>query len=181
MRSMAASAVRAMGTLFVMAACSSQLAERTGGTESALTTTYRASTDFSGTQGFRGWTYGYGSALAPTPMTWVVDATQTDGGFWRGNETYALLAAGAGHPGAAVDVVRRWSAPGVGTVSITGVASDQNPACGDGVNVSILKDGMVLWQDTVLNGDAVGRSFALRASVVPATALAFVINRRGDN
>jgi hypothetical protein len=50
-------------------------------------TTYKASVDFSATQGFRNWYYLYG---AGTQMTFNSDS-------WRGNETYLMLWAGGLH------------------------------------------------------------------------------------
>jgi hypothetical protein len=135
-------------------------------------TTYRASTDFSSTQGFRNWFYLYG---AGTPMTFV------DGDAWQGNETYLLLWDSGGHPGGGADAVRRWVAPEEGAVTITGSAMDLDSSCGGGVVVSIRRNGMVLWQQTLANGDAAGVPFDVVTAVLAGDNVDFVINRGANN
>src|SRR5262245_29617270 len=148
--------------------------------DAAVTTTYSAAADFASTQGYHRWSYGYGSPTAPTLMTWFADASQPGGGYWKGNETYLIVGRDVMHPGAGSDAIRIWTAPEVGTVRITGTISDANPACGDGVKVTILRDGALLWSATLANAGA-PRAYDLRASVVTGTKLAFVVNRNGND
>jgi hypothetical protein len=135
-------------------------------------TTYRASTDFSTTQGFRNWFYLYGSGV---PMT------ANPGGWWLGNETFLLLWNNGGHPGNAADAVRRWVAPQAGSATITGNASDQNTSCGAGVVVSIRRNATVLWQQTIANGNSTGFAYNLTPPLAAGDNLDFVINRGAGN
>jgi hypothetical protein len=141
-------------------------------TSSTAGTTYRASTDFSGVQGQRGWFY---LDSAGTRLTF-----NTATNYWQGTETYLLLAAGWGHPGNNGDAVRRWVAPGAGTVQITGTASDTASGGGGGVTVSIRKGTTVLWQQPLANGNTTGVTFNLTTTLAAGDALDFVINRGAD-
>jgi RHS repeat-associated protein len=135
--------------------------------------TYRASANFSSVQGQGGWYY-----LDSTGAQMTYDSANS---WWRGAETYNLIWAAGGHPGAAADSVRRWVAPAAGAVRITGSVSDANTACGDGVVVTISKGAQVLWQQTINNGNATGSSYDLTVNVVTGDQINFTINRRGDN
>ena len=145
----------------------------TPGAQPSEQTTYQASADFSNTQGFRNWYYLYGSG---TPMTFDSAAN-----WWRGNESYLLLWADGGHPGNVADAIRRWVAPQAGSVRITGDASDLNAACGSGAAVYVKKNSTVLWQQTVVNGNAAGVSVDLTTTVLAGDAIDFGINRGPDN
>ncbi len=142
------------------------------GTTITGTTTYRASTDFSGMQGQRGWFY---LDSTGTRLTF-----NTAANYWQGAETYLFLAANEGHPGNSSDAVRRWVAPGAGTVQITGTARDLNVGGGGGVTVSIRKGTTVLWQQPLANGNTTGVTFNLTATLAAGDALDFVINRGAD-
>jgi len=134
---------------------------------------YQASADFSSTQGQRNWYY--------------LDASNNMFGFipadnwWKGAETYRVLWSNGGHPGEYDDVVRQWRAPNDGMIRITGNASDSNPNCGDGVVVSIKKGNLLLWQQTIENGNTTGFSYDISTSVAAGDQLNFVINKRGDS
>lgn len=134
---------------------------------------YRASTDFSAAQGYRNWYY-LDSSGAQMSYSTAFNA-------WQGAETYNLLWAEGGHPGANADAVRQWRAPVGGTVRITGGASDANAIGGNGVAVTISKGGQALWQRTVENGDAAGFSFDLVTDVTAGEHLDLVINSRGGD
>jgi RHS repeat-associated protein len=135
--------------------------------------TYRASTDFTSTQGQNNWYYVDENGL---PMTY--DAVNN---VWVGSEgPYQWLWSSGGHPGAAHDVVRQWRAPSAGSIRITGNASDGHTACGDGVIVSIKKGATVLWQQTIANGNTTGLNYDLTTSVASGDQINFVINRNGD-
>jgi hypothetical protein len=130
---------------------------------------YQASADFSGTQGYRHWTYRSSTGL----LTW-------NGTFWAGAEQYLQLEAGTGHPGATGDAVRRWTAPGAGSIRITGMAADLDAGGGDGVVVSILKNGVSLWQRTIANGGA-QQTYDLTADVAAGDVIDFVINKNSTD
>jgi hypothetical protein len=137
------------------------------------TTTYRASVDFSSTQGFRNWYYLYGSG---TQMNFV-------NGWWRGagNEPYMLIDAAWGHPGASVDAIRRWKALQAGSVRITGNASDWDASCGAGARVYIKKNSAILWEQAIANGNSAGFDFDLTTPVAAGDNIDFVFNRGTDN
>lgn len=135
---------------------------------------FQASADFSGVQGTKGWSY-----LSSDGSPMVFDASKN---WWQGAETYLLLNPSGGHPGAALDAVRRWTATKTGNVKITGKAYDGHAGCGsDGVNVSIRKGASVLWQNSVAKDDGVGVSFDVATSVAPGDKLDFVINKGIDD
>jgi hypothetical protein len=139
---------------------------------SPTASTYRASTDFSGVQGQRNWFYldSLGNRLTFNATTNV----------WQGSELYMLLGATDGHPGATLDAVRRWVAPGAGTVQITGTARDLNAGGGGGVTVSIRQGATVLWQQPLANGNTTGVTFNLTTTLAAGATLDFVINRGSD-
>ncbi|WP_181416816.1 LamG-like jellyroll fold domain-containing protein [Nitrospira lenta] len=142
------------------------------GTAIIGTTTYRASTDFSGVQGQRGW--------------WYLDSTETRLTFntaansWQGSESYLQLTANDGHPGATRDAVRRWVAPGAGTAQISGTVRDLNSGGGGGVTVAIRKGTTVLWQQSIANGNTTGVTFNVSTTLAAGDAVDFVINRGAD-
>jgi hypothetical protein len=140
---------------------------------STTSTTYRASTDFSLVQGYRGWSYRDSTGAALTP-----DAAA---GRWVGAESYLWLWPGGGHPGSLRDVVRRWTAPQNGTARITGKAWDQDPGCGDGVVALIRHAGTEIWRATIANGNTTGVAFGLTRTIRQGEVLDFVINRGGNN
>ena len=151
-------------------------------------TLYKASTDFSSTQGQRNWYYLESNGnqmvydLLDDPLTGY-DTSNS----WRGLEVFSpprvnwnRLWASKGHPERTLDVVRRWVAPGAGTIHITGNASDGFPT-GDGVDVFIKKNGAILWQGTVENENTAGISYDINTSVSSNDNIDFVINKRGNN
>src|SRR3989344_2308477 len=152
-----------------------------------VNTLYKASTDFSSTQGQRNWYY-----LESNGNQMVYDLVGDPTGYdmsnsWRGLEVFPpprynwnRLWSSKGHPERALDVVRRWVAPGVGTIHITGNASDGFPT-GDGVIIFIKKNNAILWQGTIENGNTTGISYDINTPVSPNDNIDFVINKRGNN
>ena len=150
-------------------------------------TLYKASTDFSSTQGQRNWYY-----LESNGNQMVYDLVGDPTGYdvsnsWRGLEVFApprynwnRLWASKGHPERTLDVVRRWVAPGAGTIHITGNASD-GFSTGDGVIIFIKKNNAILWQGIVENGNTTGISYDINTPVSSNDNIDFVINKRGDN
>jgi hypothetical protein len=135
--------------------------------------TYRASTDFSGTQGSRQWRY-----LDSTGASLVYDAAAA---MWKGSESYLYIWANGCHPGASRDVVRRWTAPQSGSISITGNVRDLGAGGGDGVIAIIRKNGVELKRISIANGNATGVNFSVPTSVAAGNTIDFVINRVGSN
>ncbi len=139
-----------------------------GGGGGGTSTTYNAVADFSGTQGFHGWYYLNSNG---GQLTW-------NGNFWSGSDGYISLWDDGGHPGDSTDLVRRWVAPQAGSVQITGNTFDGDTACGvDGVQVTIKKNGTILWQQTIAAGDTTGYSFNLSNTVAVSDQLDFVTNK----
>ena len=132
----------------------------------AAVTTYKASTDFSGVQGQRGWFY---RDSAGRNMTY--NSTTR---IWQGAETYLRLWGGNSHPGNGADAVRRWVAPSAGTIQITGNAS--HGASTGGVTVSIRKGSTILWQQALTTST----SYNVTTTVTAGQAIDFQTNRGAD-
>ena len=142
-------------------------------------TLYVGSTGFSATQGTNQWTYRDSSGPMATLLTTgqvVIDFGTT----WQGAEPFVLLWATGGHPGGARDAIRRWTAPGDGTVQVSGVAHIYGPASTDGVRIQVKQGTTVLHERLFGTNDWSTDGWLL--SAVPVTAgstLDFVINRGG--
>jgi hypothetical protein len=138
-------------------------------------TTYRASTDFSTSQGYRNWYY-----LDSNNNLMTFDAANN---WWTGMEGGSscclILWSTGGHPGAYTDAVRQWRAPQAGSIRISGTATV--PGYGDGVVVTIRKGSNQLWQQTIAGGNSTGVSFDLTTSVTQGDRISFVINRNGTS
>src|SRR3989338_10754425 len=157
------------------------LASRSGTLEegyAATTQTFQASTDFSGTQGYKNWSYLDGSG---NNLTYSASNPDVGQAAWKGNERFALIWKGNAHPGENTDVILRWKAPSAGTVNITGTVKDTNTSCGDGVIVRIKKDATQLWSASIANGDTTGKSFTLSNSVTSGKSINFILNKGAPN
>lgn len=77
----------------------------------------------------------------------------------------------------------RWTAPMPQTMRITGRFSDADSGGGDGVDVSIVKDGTTtLFSGTVANGDTSGVNFDLTpVAVVIGSTIDFIVAPRTGN
>lgn len=144
-----------------------------GGNGPLASQVYRASSDYSGTQGLRQWSY-----LASTgqPMTFN-PATR----WWEGPVAWSLISTDMAHPGNAVGVIRRWTAPGAGSIRTTGSARDVHDVDNNGVRVSVLKNQTVLWSTVVANRNFSGTGFDLTMSVAQGDQIDFVIDSLGNN
>jgi len=138
-----------------------------------ISQTYQASVDFSSRQGYRGWSY-----LSSNGALMSFD---TVAGDWKGADESLLLWSNGGHPGIALDAVRRWTAPQPATIRIMGSAHDADSSCGDGVTLSIRKGSGVLWQATIPNGGVAGVTYDLTTTVATGDAIDFAINSRANN
>ncbi len=131
-----------------------------------------ASLGFSSTQGVQGWTY------LDSAGSMTYDTTTN---FYRGSEQYALLWSDGGHPGSTVDSIRRWTATTTGNIQISGNVRDNDSNGGDGVDVFIKKNGVILWQQRISNGNTTGYNFNLTTAIVPSDTIDFVINKISNN
>ncbi len=132
---------------------------------------YSALDDFSDSQGRECWSY-----LDSSGAAMVFDNTRS---LWRKepDQTVLLMPAGA-HPGSTVDAVRRWKTPIDGTAIIAGAFNDGDPGGGDGVLVTIRKNGVALFTQDVPN--AGGAPFNLTVSLAQNDLLDFVVNRKAN-
>lgn len=136
-----------------------------------LKASYSAADDFSDTQSRDCWTY-----LDSNGALMSFDNTRAS---WRKlpEETALLWRLGA-HPGGTVDVVRRWQVPVDGTVTLTGHFNDADPGGGDGVLVTIRRDGTQVYTRDVPNGGQA--PFSLTLDVARGAQLDFVVNRKAN-
>ncbi|MCC6675596.1 MAG: hypothetical protein IT436_00505 [Phycisphaerales bacterium] len=151
--------------------------------------------DFSSTQGFRGWSYGFCDGDPPTPfqagdfeLLPNFDATFPPGvwiralgvgGYWTAiNRT-------AAHPNAVQSVggrlpqenwaVRRWVSPGQMPVRIRGHIADAGPGGGDGVMVKIIVDGALRYQHSFADGDTTGVDYSFDACLNAGDIVDFIL------
>lgn len=134
---------------------------------------YRASTDFSGTQGLRQWSY-----LASTGELMAFNQAS---GWWVGPVAWSLISTDGAHPGNTVGVIRRWTAPAAGSIRMTGSPRDVHDVDNNGVSVSILKNESVLWSTAIANGNFSGTGFDLTTSVAAGDQIDFVVDSLGNN
>jgi hypothetical protein len=114
---------------------------------------YTASLGFSSTQGANQWSYlqepaGGGTVTA---MTYTSSAWRTtDSG------TTGWMLGPDGHPGNGVDIVRRWTAPSAGIISIAGRVYKQDTGGGAGIVATVKHNGTSIWTRTVAAADSIG-------------------------
>ena len=144
-----------------------------GGGVGRASQVYRASSDYSATQGFRQWSY-----LASTGQPMTFNAAT---GWWSGPEGWCLISTDRAHPGRTVGVIRRWTAPAAGSIRTTGSARDVHDVDNNGVKVSILKNESLLWSTAIANGNFPGTGFDLTTSVAPGDQIDFVVDSLGNN
>lgn len=136
-------------------------------------TTYEFATQFSGVQGQNGWSYfdAIGNALT----------FDSSANIWKGSEAYQWIWASRIHPGNFAGSMLRWTAPGSGTVNITGAVQDDHTTCGDGVILEIKKGGSVLYTKTIGTNDGNVYSYSVTTSVVSGGTIDFVVGPRDGN
>lgn len=142
-------------------------ATTSGGGGGGGTVTTTASVDFTGTQGTNGWSY---KSSDGSNLTW-------NGSYWAGTDYYISIWEDGMTPGNSTDAVRRYTVPISGAVSITGNAHDVGGGCGFNAVVSIVKNGVTIWTQTIATGDTTGYNFNLSDSVVAGDTLDFVLNK----
>ncbi|MDO8728812.1 MAG: hypothetical protein Q7K26_02850 [bacterium] len=144
--------------------------------------TYQASTDFSSTQGQNNWSYLFSIGGVTGAMFYDSgnnrwSDTTTFCGFLNNNIIWNLGA----HPGScggSRDAVRRWTAPGSGNAHITGSVFDAAAGGGNGVLVTIKKNGVNLWQQAIFNNT---KSYDLNTPVSSGDNIDFQVNDNGGN
>ncbi len=145
-------------------------------------TLYAADDDFSLTQGFRQWTYRDAAAVWTSTIT-SGPIFQFNGPTWMGSESFALLWANGGHPGAVSDAIRRWTAPQAGQARIEGVAYLLHPddPVTDGVRIRVLVNGVERGNTLIAPGDWTTYGFDFTVTVAAGDTVDFVINKGGAN
>lgn len=133
----------------------------------------RSALDFSNVQGQAGWTYRDGSGL----LTY-----DKQNGRWAGANGVLIAPNSLLHPAIASSAVARWTAPATFTANIAGNAKDFDIGGGDGVTVSIVKNGSTtLMTGVVVNGDTTGINFNLTAAITAGDTIDFIVAPRSTN
>ncbi|MDO7908402.1 glycosyl hydrolase family 28-related protein [Paenibacillus sp. JX-17] len=135
--------------------------------------TYTASTGFSITQGQNQWSYLKKSGAVFSDLVY-----NTTNKRWQPDSTgYPWVTANAQHPDANFDSVRKWVAPGSGTISITGSVS-KGDSLGDGILATIMKDSTTLWSSVVTSPTAVNPTGVTNIPVTAGSSIYFIVNKR---
>ncbi|REE87479.1 parallel beta-helix repeat protein [Paenibacillus taihuensis] len=138
-------------------------------------TTYSASAGFSGTQGQNQWYYQKLSGTTYTNMTTYDAASPAK---WKESSGYPYVRSDFQHPDSTYDAVRKWVAPGNGTIDITGGVRLGGTG-GDGVVATIKKNGTQLWSATVTTTTDVNPTGVSGISVAAGDAIYFIVNKNG--
>ncbi|OWA33909.1 hypothetical protein B9G55_16305 [Saccharibacillus sp. O16] len=135
--------------------------------------TYNASSNYSTTtQGYGQWSYG--QLINGQYSNLKYNSTVKR---WEGTNGYPWVNGSDMHPGDTADAVRKWVAPGKGTVSLAAVVNKRTSE-GDGVMVTIRKDNTVLWSKTLLNNAETTPDNLNNIPVEQGTALYFSVNKK---
>jgi hypothetical protein len=155
--------------------------------------------DFSGVQGFNGWSYGFFNGNSDTP--WSLNdfeqlplfdemwhRTLGPGGYWT------TLTRDGGHPNGLITSggrvaednwpVRRWVSDGQYILDVFGRVWDANPlgfGSGNGVIGYVMVDGVTIWQGTIEAGNQHGLEYNLQFCTIPGTIVDFAIDPREGN
>jgi hypothetical protein len=144
----------------------------------------RSVEDFSGTQGFRGWLYGY---VAPATSAAFQPMTEFDGSIWHvQNGTYwTRITQEGGHPNGVLTTsgrvpvdhwpVRRWLSSVSGNITIRGeVANIDNSQ--NGVAARVVVDGTTLWSQLIIGVASPGLPYTVEATVSVGSTVDLVID-----
>jgi len=128
------------------------------------------------------WSYGYGTGAADFHPLAAFTKQGWQGGPKLPDPTlgWCLITATGGHPGsdAAHGVIRRWTAPQAGTITISGTLGHHAPG-GDGVRGRILssrRGEIAAWQAARLDAETTIRGLAVEAG----ETLDFIVDCRGN-
>ncbi len=130
-----------------------------------LKAAYNPTSEFSSEQGKACWSF-RDSTNAPLQF----DAATMR---YRSATTGALVWAGGMHPGSA-DAIRRWTAPVDGALAMSGAFRDVDPGGGDGVTVSLKRNGVEFYKRVIANGS--GDTFETKLSLKQGEVIDFVVN-----
>jgi len=137
-------------------------------------TVYTTSTDFSQQQGMYGWRYVQNDGSNEMNMSW-----NGSSGIWSGSVNNLLIGADWQHPAIGVQSQRKWLAPSSGTIRISGLVRKYDSDQGNGVVVSIWKNGVKLWGDNTITNLS-GVSHDITTNVTAGDAVYFKVDANGD-
>jgi len=131
--------------------------------------------DFSTSQGGDNcWYYQYYNGF-----TWI--NMNHNGSYWAGTKAWSRIYSTWMHPEIGQDVALIWESPASAVIDISGSVAKANTTCGDGVNVKILKNSTVLWEDTIAFDDAAGLTPDINnISVAQGDKVYFILNVNGN-
>lgn len=141
----------------------------------AATTTYSASAGFSAIQGKNQWYYQKLSGGTYTNLA-TYDSTEER---WKETTEYPWVSADAQHPENTYDSVRKWVAPGNGTIDISGSVHKGNNI-GDGIVATIKKNDTQLWSAHVTRTTNVNPTGVTGISVAAGDAIYFIVGKNGN-
>ncbi len=153
--------------------------------------------DFSLVQGFRGWYYGYENVTGDagfelmTELSVVMDYVPVSGDVWdcwaaAPGQSWAQLFRLGGHPNGVMTggnrtpllqpVIRRWVSTFEGDVVITGELAKMDTSASNGIDASILVDGVELYSSFIAGTDGAGLDYELPATLALGSTVDFVID-----
>ena len=139
--------------------------------------------DFSFSQGYRGWYYGYwpyGGGFHLFTQTGY-DDNPSYGAMWYGG-TYCRLWAQGGHPDISTFAVRRWVSSIDTEATISGhIWKMAGANAGNGVYTSVnVNQSAILYTRTIAYNDNTGVTFSLNTHLTPGCPVDFVIGSNGE-
>lgn len=135
--------------------------------------TYLASSDFSGTQGYKNWYYQQTDGSTYTDCTWNQGYYR-----WEGSQPCLAIGNNSMHPETGYSPVRKWVAPNAGTVRITGTVQVPSDG-GDGVIPRVLLNASPVWNPgTVSYGSP--QSHDITISVAAGDSLYFILDKNSS-
>ncbi|QDV82748.1 PSD1 and planctomycete cytochrome C domain-containing protein [Planctomycetes bacterium TBK1r] len=132
------------------------------------------------------WRYGTAPANAESRVTEFRPLAVFSGATWQDQDKlpatselgYASIGAENGHPGRKHAVVRRWTAPASGRVTISGMVGHRNDQ-GDGVELAIWVGDRRLWRENQKSNNRPFRN--LSADVAAGETVDFVVSPRASD
>jgi hypothetical protein len=134
---------------------------------------HSASASFSSIQGSGGWYYQEWDGSSYSNLS----TYNTGSATWQSDGTDMLIGAAFQHPDMN-DSARKWVAPASGTIDIAGTAK-MYQAGGDGVVVTIKKNGTTIWGPQSIAGTdtTIGVSHNVTTTVTAGDAITFIVNK----
>lgn len=142
--------------------------------------TWDANRDFfDAEQGSNNWRYQSWNSSNYKDMTFSAHSDRWQS-RWQGPRSLCQIYNWGAHPDQNCDPTRTWVSPVTDMVTVTGRAWDNDPGGGDGVIVTLLKGDVVLWSQTIENGNQEGFHLDLQVPVNAGDSLHFRVSARGN-